>query len=207
MEVIWGSEIFLPSLKRSESIDNERDIPCLYRILDTKVTNSRTYALVKFSLPDSSTKKRKETLEKIIQETGSIGLMEWWTKGSIVHKPRSNFYGILVFRKPVVASMRRSKWLFSKSDCNSARCGCDGEKEDSRKKDYTRGKVHPSFRVIDLLGHMWCLVIDQFDMRYTQAGYWLSYSVSFARFLNLHFGATSLILAGMMRSARRRSSS
>lgn len=38
-------------------------------------------------------------LEKIIQETGAIAMIEWWSKGSIIHKPKSDFYGILVFRK------------------------------------------------------------------------------------------------------------
>jgi len=67
--------------------------------VDTKVMGNRTYALVKFSFPDVSTKKRKEMLEKIIHETGSIAFIEWWSKGSIIHKPRSDFYGILVFHK------------------------------------------------------------------------------------------------------------
>mgnify|MGYP001137920395 CR=1 FL=1 len=95
----------MPRLKRSEAIDNRQGEACSYQILDTKVMGSRTYALVKFTFPDVGAKKRTEMLEKIVRETGSIALIEWWSKGSIIYKPRENFYGILVFRS---SSMIRS---------------------------------------------------------------------------------------------------
>lgn len=58
---------------------------------------SRIYQLVRFSISEVSTDKRNKIIQAVLDESGAIGLIEWWTKGSIVQKPKSQFYAILVF--------------------------------------------------------------------------------------------------------------
>ena len=72
----------------------------LYEVIDERTTKSRTYQLVRFSLSKGSTKIRKRIMEKILDESGAIGLVEWWLRGSIVQKPKWEFYGILVLERP-----------------------------------------------------------------------------------------------------------
>lgn len=66
-------------------------------ILHVNTRGSRVYALAKLSLPQVSRGRRRKVLEKVVQESGLIAVIEWWTKGSIVAKPKSDFLGILVF--------------------------------------------------------------------------------------------------------------
>ena len=69
-----------------------------YQVVNQKVMESRIYQLVRFSLSEVSTGKRRRIVQTILSESGAIGLIEWWTKGSIVKKPKSHFYAILVFK-------------------------------------------------------------------------------------------------------------
>lgn len=69
----------------------------LYKIVDQKVTKTRMYQLIRFFLPKMSTAARKTMMEKILDENGAIGLIEWWIRGSIVQKPKWQFYAILIF--------------------------------------------------------------------------------------------------------------
>ena len=70
--------------------------PSFYDVLDEKITQSRTYQLIRFSIPKQSSKIRRRIMEKILDESDAIGLIEWWSKGSIIHKPKWEFYSILV---------------------------------------------------------------------------------------------------------------
>ena len=39
---------------------------------------------------------RNRVIDMIMDETDAIGFIEWWTNGSIIHKPKWNFYGVLI---------------------------------------------------------------------------------------------------------------
>ena len=45
---------------------------------------------------DRSKGMRKKFLDKILNEKGTIGTIEWWTQGSIVRKPKAHFHIIVV---------------------------------------------------------------------------------------------------------------
>lgn len=67
-----------------------------YEIVNEWVLQNRTYKLLKFSLPNVSARTRRIILERVLNELGAIGLIEWWLRGSIVKKPRQHFYGIVI---------------------------------------------------------------------------------------------------------------
>lgn len=68
-----------------------------YTVVARKVTKTRTYQLLKFQLPKMSSEFRRRMFSRILIETNALGLIEWWVKGSIINKPQSHFYAILVF--------------------------------------------------------------------------------------------------------------
>lgn len=67
-----------------------------YEIVSEKNANNTTYKLVKNRLLEVSREKRKKILESIMDKEHAFGLIEWWSKGSIVSKPRKEFYIILL---------------------------------------------------------------------------------------------------------------
>jgi hypothetical protein len=69
-----------------------------YDVIFQKRTTSRVYRLVKLSLPNVSTNQRKRVIETLLDGRGAIGLIEWWMRGSIVKKPKWQFYCLLVFK-------------------------------------------------------------------------------------------------------------
>ena len=75
--------------------DNSRKDP-YYEILSVERKGSRMLELLKVSLPRVSNKDRNAILYKIMDERGSIGLIEPWTGGSIIHKPKFQFNVIAV---------------------------------------------------------------------------------------------------------------
>jgi len=68
-----------------------------YEVVSAKRVGTLGYQLVKFSLPEMSRSKRSEALHKVLEETHAKALIEWWSRGSIVNKPRRQFYCILIF--------------------------------------------------------------------------------------------------------------
>jgi hypothetical protein len=69
-----------------------------YRVINTKVVNSRVYQLIEVVSPSKSSKSRSNFLHRLLEETRAIGLIEWWTKGSIIGKPKEHFLCVLIFR-------------------------------------------------------------------------------------------------------------
>lgn len=72
--------------------------PLSYEVAARKIANDRVYLLLRFSFLKDAKITRKRILEKFIDETNAIGMIEWWTRGSIVKKPQLQFYGILVLK-------------------------------------------------------------------------------------------------------------
>jgi hypothetical protein len=67
-------------------------------VIREDVRDDRIYQLVRFSLPDVSSRKRTLIIHDFLNQANAIGLMEWWTGGSIVKKPRRDFQAVLVLR-------------------------------------------------------------------------------------------------------------
>jgi hypothetical protein len=67
-----------------------------YQVVDTKTLNNRVYQLVEVSSPSKNRATRSESLRKMLNKTGAIGLIEWWAKGSIIRKPKERFRCILI---------------------------------------------------------------------------------------------------------------
>lgn len=67
-----------------------------YEIVGERISQGRVYRLVKCSFPDVNARARKRILEKYLDTNGAIGLIEWWTRGSIARRPWRMFYVILV---------------------------------------------------------------------------------------------------------------
>jgi hypothetical protein len=67
-----------------------------YQVVNTKTINNRVYQLVEVSSPPTNRENRSKSLRKMLNNTGAIGLIEWWAKGSIIKKPRERFRCILI---------------------------------------------------------------------------------------------------------------
>lgn|GEM_PF-6764050 len=68
-----------------------------YQVVGVKIINNRIYQLIEISSQFSNREERANFLQKLVENTGAIGLIEWWPKGSIVKKPRNMFRCILIF--------------------------------------------------------------------------------------------------------------
>lgn len=66
-------------------------------IIHTKLTETRKYQLVKIYLYDINKKLRQKILESLMEETKAMASIEWWTSGSIVHKPKNETSMLLIF--------------------------------------------------------------------------------------------------------------
>jgi len=67
-----------------------------YSIISEKHSKERIYKFLRFSLSQTSNVARKKIINKILDRERSVGIIEWWTGGSIVHKPKSEFQAILI---------------------------------------------------------------------------------------------------------------
>ncbi|MGD6807634.1 MAG: hypothetical protein ACQCN4_11825 [Candidatus Bathyarchaeia archaeon] len=66
--------------------------------LEYSKSNLRTYQLVEVRILKAvGKKKRKQIINKIIEDRNAIGSIEWWARGSIVNKPMFTFKLILIF--------------------------------------------------------------------------------------------------------------
>jgi hypothetical protein len=65
-------------------------------VIGESVLEDRTYRLIRISMPKVSSKTRNKILERILDEENGIGLMEWWDHGSIINKPKHDFYIIII---------------------------------------------------------------------------------------------------------------
>jgi RNA-binding protein YhbY len=68
----------------------------LCRVLAEKSLQTRRYKLVRISLSKINREARRKLLDKILDEKGTIAVIEWWGEGSIIHKPKERFYLIIV---------------------------------------------------------------------------------------------------------------
>lgn len=69
-----------------------------WRVINTKVVGSQVYQLIEVVSPSKSSKERSSFLYRLLEETRAVGLIEWWTKGSIIKKPKGQFLCVLVLR-------------------------------------------------------------------------------------------------------------
>ena len=77
-----------------------RNWQILSRVIGENARSDRTYKLVRFSLPDVSSKKRSKLIVEFLNnQANAIGIMEWWVRGAIIKKNRRDFQAILVLRK------------------------------------------------------------------------------------------------------------
>jgi hypothetical protein len=67
-----------------------------YEIVKERLLQDRAYQLVRCSLPDANPRTRRRVLAELLERRKTIGLIEWWTRGSIVRKPWRQFYGIAI---------------------------------------------------------------------------------------------------------------
>jgi hypothetical protein len=77
--------------------ETEQQILRDYQVVNSKIMNNRVYQLVEICSPNITREARSKFLRKILNRTGAIGLIEWWT-GGIIRKPRQRFRCILVFK-------------------------------------------------------------------------------------------------------------
>ncbi|MEM2980557.1 MAG: hypothetical protein QW385_04200 [Thermoproteota archaeon] len=70
-----------------------------YKILAEKSEKGVIYKLFEFELPCVSGQKRRRILEAVMERTGAYALIEWWTRGSILYKPKYHFHAILLFKR------------------------------------------------------------------------------------------------------------
>lgn len=69
----------------------------VYNTVGEKRLESRVYKLLRFSPTKTDIRLRKKILKKILAEKKAIGTIEWWEKGSIVHKLKVPLEIITVF--------------------------------------------------------------------------------------------------------------
>jgi len=69
-----------------------------YDVLAEKSSETRMYKLLRLSLTKTSNEVRKKILDDILHEEKTIGTIEWWTRGSIVHKPKAKFDIVIISR-------------------------------------------------------------------------------------------------------------
>jgi len=75
-----------------------------YKLLEKgeKLTNNRIYKVVRVKISKSiGNKLRNQILENILEQSGAIGCIEWWYRGSILYKPKFDFDLVLIFRQNV----------------------------------------------------------------------------------------------------------
>lgn len=70
-----------------------------YEVIDERIAETRIYQLVRFSLSKTNATTRRRIMKEILEKSSVIGLIEWWKKGSIIHKPKWQFYCILVLKR------------------------------------------------------------------------------------------------------------
>ena len=81
-------------------MNRKTDLGSYYRVLDRKVIDGTIFRLVNVSLPEMTSRRtRKRILEGIMEEEDAYGMIEWWTKGSIVKKNMTDFHAILLCLK------------------------------------------------------------------------------------------------------------
>jgi len=61
-----------------------------------RLSEGRAYLLVRCSLPDANPRTRRRVLTELLERRYTIGLIEWWTHGSIARKPWREFYVIVI---------------------------------------------------------------------------------------------------------------
>jgi hypothetical protein len=76
-----------------------------WRMVSEWSSQNRLYRWIELSLPRISKEKRRKILDTVLDDNASaigfnpVGLMEWWTKGSIVSKPTQKFFIIVILEK------------------------------------------------------------------------------------------------------------
>jgi len=69
-----------------------------YDVIETERVGGVTRKLIRFHLPDISSRRRNGIVNRVFNESKADMFIEYfWTRDSIIHRERQNFYGILVF--------------------------------------------------------------------------------------------------------------
>jgi hypothetical protein len=61
-----------------------------------RLMEDRAYQLVKCFLPNANLGTRRRVIAELLKRDKTIGLIEWWTRGSIARKPWREFYVIVI---------------------------------------------------------------------------------------------------------------
>jgi hypothetical protein len=83
-------------MKKVHSVNMTQSSRSCYETIDKKLSQDRVYLLVRCSLPDANLKTRRRVLAELLERRNIIGLIEWWTRGSIARKPWREFYVIVI---------------------------------------------------------------------------------------------------------------
>lgn len=67
--------------------------------LSYKVVGNRVYKLIRVVSSFKSSKKRSDFLHRLLEQNRAVGLIEWWTNGSIIKKSKRQFLCVLISRK------------------------------------------------------------------------------------------------------------
>ncbi len=67
-----------------------------YEVVKEWILEDRLYQLVRCSLPDANRRTRRKVLSELLERRATIGLIEWWIRGSIARKPWREFYVIVI---------------------------------------------------------------------------------------------------------------
>jgi hypothetical protein len=70
-----------------------------YTVIQHRILNGRDYQLLKITLPSVGRKTRIKMLESFLEDKDAIGIIEWWSHGSIAEKPWREFYIILILKR------------------------------------------------------------------------------------------------------------
>ena len=62
-----------------------------YDVLGEKHSETRVYKLLRFSYTRIGNRTRKKILDKILAEEKTIGTIDWFEKGGIIHEPKEPF--------------------------------------------------------------------------------------------------------------------
>ena len=83
----------------TKSLRRTRKKSFSHEIKERWFSNDRIYQLERISLPAVGATARRRMLEEVMDSTGAIGMVEWWSCGGIMQKPWRDFQVILILKR------------------------------------------------------------------------------------------------------------
>jgi RNA-binding protein YhbY len=65
-------------------------------IVDISIKGKKNYKLIKVKFPNLTSYMRRQILNKIMDDYKSDMMIELWSEGSIIYRPRNEVYYILI---------------------------------------------------------------------------------------------------------------